>query len=619
MWSSTDTSQWLFNVSTSQSVSYINVRDSDATGSYAPIDASTGGISTGSFNVNWTWPSVGINISGGSDMRTGDTVTVAVNNTPYPAKTGTISAVDGTWTITSVTVGANAIVTVWVVTATAGNQSTAVTKYDNTGPITGMVLNQNVLSIGSADNASLTVTNLGQYDWNNDTKIMHTANSGVLTVDGGGQYTNEKIDILSGNTFTINGGASESLTTINIDINGALVSTGAGAINVSGNWTNSGTFTAGSSTVTYNAAAGGQTIGGVTYNNLTLSNTSGTNTAGGNLVVNGTLDTAAGGTLDMTASYTLSGTLGTITNNGTISTAVPTTTSAVPIPSGKSWGGTIIYAAATGAQTIVAGTYNNLTLSNTSGTNTAGGNLVVNVTLTTTNGGTLDMVTYDLGVTNVTNAGTIKTQSTSATPLTTCKTWGGTVQYDRAGIQGIAVGTYNNLTLAGTSAKTFQVGTTTVNGILSMEGTATAALTGTLTYGAAATLQYNTATGRTAGAAEWITPFTATGGIIIANTGAITLNADKVLNASVPLTINSGAALSSGNYALTIGGDWTNNGGAFTPGTGTVTFNGTGAQAINGTASSQAFYNIIIAKTAGQTLSVSGSTTTLTVQDLTET
>src|SRR3989338_3847814 len=399
MWSSTDTSQWLFNVSTSQSVSYINVRDSDATGSYAPIDASTGGISTGSFNVNWTWPSVDINISGGSDMRTGDTVRVAVNNTPYPAKTGTISAVDGTWTITSVKIGANAIVTVWVVTATAGNQSTAVTKYDNTGPITGMVLNQNVLSIGSADNASLTVTNIGQYDWNNDTKIMHTANSGVLTVDGGGQYTDEKIDILSGNTFTINGGASESLSTINIDINGALVSTGAGAINVSGNWTNSGTFTAGSSTVTYNAAAGGQTIGGVTYNNLTLSNTSGTNTAGGNLVVNGTLDTAAGGTLDMTASYTLSGTLGTITNNGAISTT--NTASATPIPSGKTWGGTITYAATTGAQTIVAGTYNNLNLNNGSGTDTAGGNLVVNGTfIILYSGGTLDMTgSYTLSVT----------------------------------------------------------------------------------------------------------------------------------------------------------------------------------------------------------------------------
>jgi hypothetical protein len=125
----------------------------------------------------------------------------------------------------------------------------------------------------------------------------------------------------------------------------------------------------------------------------------------------------------------------------------------------------------------------------------------------------------------------------------------------------------------------------TVNGILSMEGTATASLAPT--YGANAALQYNTAASRTAGV-EWITPFAGTGGVIITNSGTITLNAAKVLNASVPLAIRSGATLNSGNFKLTLGGAFTNSG-TFTVGTSTVEWNGPAAQSI----APGAYYNVI--------------------------
>ena len=190
----------------------------------------------------------------------------------------------------------------------------------------------------------------------------------------------------------------------------------------------------------------------------------------------------------------------------------------------------------------------------------------------------------------------------------------GTICYNQAGNQIVkpnpTTGTYlyyPHLTIAGSGIKTMTG--VTVDGVFSIEGTATASVAPT--YRSAATLQYNTATARTAGP-EWITTFAATGGVIIDNTGTITLNAAKTFNAGVPLTINSGATLSTNstsNYALTLGGDFVNNGtftangsaitiqgnwinnGTFSYGTSTVTLSGTSPQTMTGATT---FYNLIL-------------------------
>jgi hypothetical protein len=160
----------------------------------------------------------------------------------------------------------------------------------------------------------------------------------------------------------------------------------------------------------------------------------------------------------------------------------------------------------------------------------------------------------------------------------------GTICYNQAGAQTVkpnpTTGTYlyyPNLTIAGSGIKTMTG--VTVDGVFSIEGTATASVAPT--YRSAATLRYNTATNRTAGP-EWITPFAATGGVIIDNTGTITLQNAKVVNA--PLTINSGATLSTSasNYALTFGGNYINNGGTLTAGSSAITISGTGTQSIDG-------------------------------------
>ena len=98
--------------------------------------------------------------------------------------------------------------------------------------------------------------------------------------------------------------------------------------------------------------------------------------------------------------------------------------------------------------------------------------------------------------------------------------------------------------------------------------------------GVSATLQYNTATGRFPGVV-WPNTFQATGGVIIANTGTITLDSAKVLNTSVPLTINNGATLAMSTYLLTLNGDLVNNGGSTSgSSTGGVTITGTATQSI---------------------------------------
>lgn len=105
------------------------------------------------------------------------------------------------------------------------------------------------------------------------------------------------------------------------------------------------------------------------FNNVSIATSAGnTTTAGNSFLVNGTLFTEAGQTLNL-GTNALTGTLATITNNGTITTQNTTTT---PVATGKTWGGTGTFTlnAATTAQTLVAGTYNNVTVSTTGGATT---------------------------------------------------------------------------------------------------------------------------------------------------------------------------------------------------------------------------------------------------------
>lgn len=209
-----------------------------------------------------------IRISGTSDLASGS-VAVAINNAVQPGVSATISG--GTWVTNTLTPPSNGdVITVWVDGAAQANRTSAVTKYDGSGDITGMVLDRHVVSVGSNDNQALTLANLDQYDNGQDSDIIYGVTGSVLTIDPGGISTTEKLNILSGNSLTV--GSTQTLNTNNIDINGTLTSTTTATYNITGAWVNNGTFTQATSTVNMNGAAA-QTIGGTsstTFNNLTM-------------------------------------------------------------------------------------------------------------------------------------------------------------------------------------------------------------------------------------------------------------------------------------------------------------------------------------------------------------
>ena len=276
------------------------------------------------------------------------------------------------------------------------------------------------------------------------------------TVNAGGTVTNSgTLHIYSGTTLDL--GASFALAgagTFTLEGRVKTANVSSSALPYLKSW---------GGTVEYYNSVGGQKIVTGTYNNLVMSNTSGTNTAQGVMYVNDSLVNAGG---IFSTSYMFGGSLPYVANAGTISTSVKTTTSSTPIPSGVNWTGTVIYS--TSGQTVVPGTYQNLTLSNNSSTtpDVATGDLIVNGAFNTVVGGLLNMGTNLLNVSGtVVNAGIIQTSNTSASPISSGFSWGGTVKYVGSS-QTVVAGTYNILSISGTSSKCSAAGGLTVNSSL---------------------------------------------------------------------------------------------------------------------------------------------------------
>lgn len=307
-----------------------------------------------------------------------------------------------------------------------------------------------------------------------------TATSGTVTVNGqittSNSYGTTSTFILGNTSPTLNLGGSSPIL-------------------ISGSGTNTIILNGTGATVNYNMN-GAQTVYGNNYTNLTLSGSglktlqTGTTAIGGNLTISGSASSVAvanlsiGGNINIGSGTTFD--LATYTANRNTNGGTLTVAGTMLLGSGSGGqsgsnfplnystitltGGTVNYDQAYGNQTIYSSpTYSNLTTGNNINPQTAGGNLTVNGTLTTTAGGSLNMGAYTLSVGAVNNLGTVETQNTSSTPFTSGLTWGGTVLINGSSSQTIPASVFNNLIVTNGNGISLG-GNITVNGTLTLNG-----------------------------------------------------------------------------------------------------------------------------------------------------
>ncbi|SEL53795.1 hypothetical protein SAMN04488505_102494 [Chitinophaga rupis] len=369
------------------------------------------------------------------------------------------------------------------------------------------------VTLGLAAGGSLTAQGNITGAWTGNATHTLNVNDQTMTVNGSLALS----DGVSGHAINLNTGSGT------VNIAGALTHsgganitfTGAGALNIGGDYTyTNGSFTAGSSTVTYNGTAA-QNVAGLTYNNLVVQKTGGTATTTAAATVNGNLSVTAG-TLTLNAATS-------ITGNVTIASGAVLGGSSADITVNGNWAnsgtftpaGSTVNFTASGAQSISASNFNNLNINKASGTATLTGNLAVNGSLSIASG-TLDLSSFTA------NRGSL----------------GGTMS--------LAAGT---LLLAG-GANNFPANYSVY------------------TLNSSSTVHYNGTVAQTVAGGQTY------GHLIFSNGGANAKTLSAISTVNGDLTINSGATLNSGGFTMNLYGNWVNSG-TYTPSTGTVTLNGT--------------------------------------------
>ncbi|MFC1480189.1 filamentous hemagglutinin N-terminal domain-containing protein, partial [Candidatus Omnitrophota bacterium] len=398
-------------------------------------------------------------------------------------------------------------------------------------------------------------------DWNRTGTF--TANSGTVTFDGasaqvisgattwnnliianthGAPDDTNDVDPDAKQTvvglLTINDGqwspnTTDDYASVTIGAAGIMKPDSAASITVYGNWTNNGTFTANSDTITFDGDSVDQTIttGDDTFYNLTLNNTAGV-AANDDIIIVGALDvdgtlTITDGELDIFNDDPL------VTTAGDVSIGAGGAINVTGRTANWTFDGTSVFTDATGSQdledVVVDGT--SLTL---------GSSMYVE-TMTVT-AGTLDLA----------DSGYTLTIDGTGTPLSITDTLDvgsdSRVKYTGGSVTNVALTTYHDLEVNGATTYSLESGTTTVAGSLYVTA-------GTLAIGA------NT--------------LNITGDVT--NAATITLSTGIL---DVDGNLDVGTLTCTGVSTTYVAGDW-NGVDAFTSNLGTVYFNGTGAQEIN--------------------------------------
>lgn len=509
------------------------------TNTLSNLTVNYGGAGDQSINLGLNYGNLAV---AGSGTKTISAAITATN------VTGDISVLAATLSTNNLNIASPTNRNITVASGAVLNAGTSIISYSTgtkTFTLNGTLQTANTAGFSGSTSTTISSTNTPTITLGTASTIEYAAAStqtitqrtdyGNVTLSGGSKTITTGAVTLAGN-LTINSGAT---------YNGASNPT----LSVGGNFTNNGTFTSGTGTVTFNGT-GSQSISStatplVFSGSVAFSGSLSTATMAVNITVASDLNIASGKTLNLgtyTANRATSG--GTLTIAGTLKLGANTggqTGSNFPLnyTTLTMTGGTVEYNGSNAiTQTIYATpTYNNLTLTNGSGAGTAlkvstasltinTGNFTVNTGVqftpaaANTIGGSGTLTGY--GVIDVTGTNLASQYTITNKTLTNL-----TINY-AGGSQTIPAGTYSLLSVSGTGTKTF-------------------------------------------------------GGAITV-TGSVTIDASNTLD------------VSASNYALSVGGNFTNNG-TFTQRSGTVTLNGSGSQTIDGSTATT-FNNLTISKSS---------------------
>lgn len=404
---------------------------------------------------------------------------------------------------------------------------------------------------------------------------------------------NGNLTLSTGGTLAVNAALNVGG---NIDIGASTALNGnTNTIAIGGNWTRTGTFTSGTSTVVFNGT-GTQSIGTTIFNNVIINKTSGAASPSGVLTINGNL-TDSTGTLDLGNQTSNRSALGGVFRMG------PNTflrlSGANNFPSNYSTNSldatSTVEFYGTGAQAIPGSiTYGNLTINNSGATATLGGSIITGGSVLIQTGGSLNNSSFTLiDQSNWTNNGSF-TAST------------GTIQLSGSGktLGGSSLTTFNNLTISGSYTSSKDI---TTNGTFTITGTYSAGSTTTTIVGNLSNTGTFTSSGIVTYSGTQVQNIAMNSGF--SSTGTVNFNGTvaPVFSGSSPpqfttLNINNTGGISS-TTGWTINGVFTVAAGAtFNGGSSTQTFNGTFTN--NGSITSSG--TLLYSPTGSTTITLSG-------------
>lgn len=240
-------------------------------------------------------------------------------------------------------------------------------------------------------------------------------------------------------------GAGSKSASANLSISGnVLISdnfdAGDGTHTVGGNWTTNGNFSSGSGSITFNGTATQAIAGSFSsdFNNLILNNSTGL-TLNSNVSIGGTL-TLSAGTLAAGTRLTMNSNSEIIRTNGVLTGTIQGSNVYNVTYQGTS--------KTTGGEVSGSGLNNVFVTLNSGQALTAGSNFTVGGNLNIPTNVTLNMAGFQLSGNTLTTSGpgTLRTQSTSTTPLPLNRSWSFLILYDNlTGGQKVVSGVYQNL------------------------------------------------------------------------------------------------------------------------------------------------------------------------------